>query len=79
MKLTKAQRAALDILTTGPVSYSTWGGKLFTGLPRGIRSRETLYALGRMKLAKWHSQRGTDTNWTITDAGREALRREGGE
>lgn len=73
MKLTKAQIAALEILAEKDVSYSTWGGKLFTSLPSGIRSRETLYALERLRLAKWHSKRGTDTNWSITDAGRTAL------
>jgi hypothetical protein len=73
MKLTKAQIAALNILSERNISYLTWGGQLYTSLPKGIRSRETLYVLGRMGLAKWTSKRGTDTNWSITDAGRAAL------
>lgn len=67
--ISDAQMAALKVL---PCSITMWGGKPFSGLPNGIRTRATLFALNRAGLAKVDFA-GTTENWAITEAGRAAL------
>ena len=73
-KLTKAQQTALEILGTGYVQYTVWGGNLFTSLPRGIRSRATLEALRNRGLAKCQWLGANDVRYTITPEGRQAMK-----
>jgi hypothetical protein len=72
-KLTKSQLRALSILASGPVSYSTWGGKLVTRMPDGISGQPTLWALYRAGYAKDERDGHTTLVWHITPAGRAAL------
>lgn len=77
MKLTKAQQTTLEILGTGYVEFDTWGGKLMTSLPNGIRSRSTLWRLYELGLIKYQQLGAVTTRYTITDAGRTALQEKG--
>lgn len=70
-KLTDAQVRALKVM---PFSYTTWGIALFTTLPEGVRSRETLYALERRGFAKMRRIDRGNVEWRITEAGRQALK-----
>lgn len=68
--LTEAQYRALKAM---PFSFATWGGELKTPLPEGV-TRQTLRILRRKGLAV--SERDWAVwEWSITDAGREALTR----
>lgn len=69
-RLTEAQRRALEAM---PFSYMTWGGKLATRLPEGIRSRTVLENLRSAGLATCKRNAGT-TTWDRTPAGRLALK-----
>ncbi len=68
-KLTEVQLRALEAL---PCSITTWGGKPFGGMPKGIRNRSTLWGLHRLGLISITYQ-GLTENWRITTAGRAAL------
>lgn len=74
MKLTAAQQKALEILGTGYVEYSAWGGKLMTRLPDGIRSRATLWGLSKLGLANCQPLGTSTVRYTLTHAGRQALK-----
>lgn len=73
MKLTKAQQTALKILGTGYVEFDTWGSKLMTSLPNGIRSRAPLWKLYELGLIQLQQLGASTFRYTITDAGRTAL------
>lgn len=79
MKLTKAQKTALEILCSGYVEFDTWGSKLITSLPDGIRSRTTLWKLNELGLARCQHLGVCSVRYTITPAGRAALAKGGGE
>lgn len=70
MKLTKAQMVALSAL---PCQITMWGGKPFAGLPNGIKTRATLFALNRAGAAGVEFK-GLTEHWSITDAARLALK-----
>ncbi len=78
VKLTDAQKRALNTLSSGKISYIEWGGKPFSGLPDGIKNRGTLFALHREGLVRTWRGDGFQTIWAITDAGRAALERSEG-
>lgn len=71
-KLTEAQERALRAM---PVTIVMWGGKPFSGMPQGIKSRATLNALWDRDLiaVKYF---GNQQNWSITPAGRALLAQE---
>lgn len=77
MKLTKAQQTALEILGTGYVEFDTWGSKLMTSLPKGIRTRATLWRLYELGLIKGQQLGASTVRYTITDAGHTALQEKG--
>lgn len=70
-RVTKAQAAALRVLSEAGISFTTWGTEIHAGDMRGV-TRATLGALLRKKLA-YVAYVGNRQNWTITDAGRAAL------
>lgn len=72
MKLTKAQVKALRVLGRGRIEIVSWGGKLMTSLPGGIRSRATLDALTDRGLVDCRHGAMRE-EWTITPAGLSAL------
>lgn len=74
-KMTKAQLRALGAL---PCKITIWGGKPFAGLPNGIKTRATLFALNRAGAAQVDFH-GVTEHWTITDAGRLALEEHNGK
>lgn len=69
MKLTEAQKAALAAM---PFTVIMWGGKPFSGMPKGVR-QSTLSVLLRQKLANV-GYNGTRESWDITPAGRATLK-----
>jgi len=73
MKLTKTQITALAAL---PARITMWGGKPFSGMPKGIWSRSTLAALSSRGLAHV-SYHGSTEEWRLTEAGRAALKEMG--
>lgn len=68
-KITDAQRRALAAM---PFSYSVWGDRLITSLPKGVRTTATLFALQRLGLASV-SYDIAARNWRATEAGRKML------
>ena len=68
--LTEAQVRALKAL---PCEITTWGGRPFGGMPEGVRSTSTLYALYKSGLALMEYG-GLRQKWSITDAGILALK-----
>lgn len=72
-KLSEAQRTALYVM---PFDFSTWGGKPFGGLPGGVHSVATLWALHKKGLATVRYD-GLRQHWSATPAGRQALQEQG--
>jgi hypothetical protein len=73
MKLTKAQRAALEWLDqAGPWTTAWWGGKPHTRRPKVLPS-QTFDALRNAKLISVTHQKWPDKTVAITPAGKAAL------